>query len=90
MQRYKKELDGVQDKGLKELHGKEYQDVLRSRRSVPLRMNPESKTPSPEIPKGDEKFRLPVMGHLEPDEWETGAQDAPVVAHWWETPPSGS
>ena len=64
VQRYKKEFDGVQDKRLQELHGKEYQDVLRSRRSVPLRMNPESKKPSPEMPEGDEKFRLLVMGHL--------------------------
>ena len=31
------------------------------------------------MPEGDEKFRLLVMGHLEPDEWKTGAQDAPVV-----------
>ena len=44
-----------------------------------VRMNPESKMPSPEIPEGDENFRLLVMGHLEPDEWETGAHDAPVV-----------
>ena len=44
-----------------------------------VRMNPESKTPSPEMPEGDEKFRLLVMDHLEPDEWNTGEHDAPVV-----------
>ena len=36
VQRYKKEFDGVQDKRLQDLHGKEYQDVFCSRRSVPL------------------------------------------------------
>ena len=38
VQRYKKEFDGVQDKRLQELHGKEYQDVLCSRQSVPLQI----------------------------------------------------
>ena len=42
-------------------------------------MNPESKKPLLEMPKGDETCRLLVMGHLEPGEWKTGAQDAPVV-----------
>ena len=37
VQRYKEAIDGVHDKRLQELHGNEYQDVLRSRRSVPLR-----------------------------------------------------
>ena len=90
VQRYKTEFGGVQDKRLQELHGKEYQDVLRSRRSVPLRMNPESKNPSPEMPEGDEKFRLLVMGHLEPDEWKTGAAVGHRMHQWWETLPSGS
>ena len=31
------------------------------------------------MPEGDERFKLLVMGHLEPDEWKTGAQDAPEV-----------
>ena len=84
VQRYKKEFGRVQDKRLQELHGKQYQDdivlhSMHSRRSVPLRMNPESSPPSPEMPEGDDKFRLLVMGHLEPNEWKAGAQDAPVV-----------
>ena len=28
------------------------------------------------MPEGDEKFRLLVMGHLEPDEWEPVAGDS--------------
>ena len=73
---HKTQFDGVQDKRLKELYVKEYEDVLCSRRSVPLRMNPESKTPLPKMTKSD-GFRLLVMGHLEPDEWATGAHDVP-------------
>ena len=79
VQRNTKEFGGVQHKRLQELHGKEYQDALRSRQSVPLRMHPESKVPSPEMPEGDAKFWLLLMGHLEPHEWKTGAHDAPVV-----------
>ena len=81
VQRYTQAVGGVQDTRLQELCGKEYQGVLcsRPRLSVPLQMNPESKKPSPELPEGDEKCRLLVMGHLEPDEWKAGAQGAPVV-----------
>ena len=48
-------------------------------RIVALKMNPESKKPSPEMPEGDEQFRLLVMSHKEPDEWKAGPQDAPMI-----------
>ena len=70
---------GVFDRRLQELHGKEYAAVRKNKKMVALRMSPESKTPSPEIPEGDEQFRLLVVGHREPDEWKTGPQDAPVI-----------
>ena len=53
--------------------------VKKNKKMVALRMNPESKKPSPELPDGDEKFRLMVMGHRDPEDWETDPQDAPVI-----------
>ena len=79
LERYKKEKKGVMDGRLRELHGKEYKDVVGTQRIVRMRMNPETKKPTPEIPTGDSKFRWLVMGHTEPDSWKTGPQDAPVM-----------
>ena len=55
--------------------------MKKNKKIVALRMNPESKKPSPELqlPEGDEKFRLLVMGHREPGECKAGPQDAPVI-----------
>ena len=53
--------------------------MKKTKKMVALRMNPESKKPSPEMPEGDEKFRLLVMGHREPAEWKTGPHNAPVI-----------
>ena len=79
LQKYKKGLSGVSDRRLQELHGKEYEAVRKNKKTVALRINPESKKPSPEMPEGDEKFRLLVMGHRETEEWKTGPQDDPVI-----------
>ena len=78
LQMCKKEFAGVSDRMLQELHGKAYEEVKKNKKLVALRMNPESKKPSPEMPDGDETFRLLAMGHREPQEWKTGPQDAPV------------
>ena len=79
LQKYKKECTGVSDRRLQELHGKEHAAVRKNKTTVALRINPESKKPLPEMPEGDENFRLLVMGHSEPEEWKTGPHDAPVI-----------
>ena len=53
--------------------------MTKNKKMVALRMNPESKKLSPEMPGGDEKFRFLVMGHRKPDGWKTVPQDAPVI-----------
>ena len=63
LQRYKNELTGVSDKRLRELHGKAYEAVQKKKKMAALRMNPESKKPSPEMPFGNANFRLLVRGH---------------------------
>ena len=75
---YDLEFGGCVDPGpmqcLKEIHGKEKEDLLRQSRLTRLRMNPEPKK------DGRKKMRLLVMGNEQPDEWTTGHTDAPVVS----------
>ena len=57
--------------------------MIQSKKMVPLRMHPETiqtKKPSPEQPDDDANFNFLVMGHRKPEEWKTGAQDAPLKA----------
>ena len=74
-----KEFAGVSDRRLRELHGKGHAEVKKNKKPSALRMNPESKKPSPELPEGVAKFRLLGTGHREPEEWIIGRHDAPVV-----------
>ena len=69
---YKKELETVIGKRLREVTGDEYKRVLKTEKVVKLRMNPEPKK------DGRCKMRLLLKGFLEPKEW-TGKSDSPTV-----------
>ena len=69
---YRKELDTVIGKRLREVTGEEYKQVLKTQKVVKLRMNPEPKK------DGRLKMRLLLKGFLEPKEW-TGRTDSPTV-----------
>ena len=70
--RYKKELNSVIGRRLREITGEEYKQVMKSKKVVKLRMNPEPKK------DGRKRMRLLLKGFLEPREW-TGKSDSPTV-----------
>ena len=69
---YKSELSAVIGKRCREITGDEYIRVMKTKRFVKLRMNPEPKK------DGRKKWRLLVKGYMEPAEW-TGKSDSPTV-----------
>ena len=69
---YTDELNTVMKKRMREIHGSEYEDVMKNEKVVRLRMNPEPKK------GGRKKCRLLVRGDLEPKEWD-GKTDSPTA-----------
>ena len=66
MDAYNSEFEAMMSLRLKELHGEEYNRVMKYEKVIPLRMNPEpdKQTNGPD----KQKMRLLVRGDLEPKE----------------------